>query len=108
MLYYSDLGREASVSEAGREIEVTYLAKGALANTTEENEMEEVYFSVKVYGLEITGCLSFGDGAAGREDIPLDDSRRHPCVFVFVITRSYSVMINENRCRSATVGRPRW
>ena len=24
--------------------------------------MEEVYFSIKVYGLEITDCLSFGDG----------------------------------------------
>lgn len=71
--------------------------------------MEEVYFSVKVYGLEITGCLSFGDGKAGGEGIPLDDSRRHPCVLVFVITRLYSVMINESRCRSATVERrPRW
>ena len=62
VLYYSVLGREALDSEAGQEIEVTYLAKGALSNTTEENEMEEAYFSVTVYGLGITGCLIFGDG----------------------------------------------
>jgi len=49
--------------------------------------MEEIYFSIKVYGLGITDCLSFADGKVDGEGIPLDDSRPHPCVFVFVITR---------------------
>ena len=40
-------------------LRVADLAKSALTNTTEENEMEEVYFSIKVYGLEITEYVSF-------------------------------------------------
>jgi len=32
-------------------LRVTDLAKSALPNTTEEDEMEEVYFSIKVYWL---------------------------------------------------------
>ena len=78
-------------------LRVADLAKSALPNTTEENEMEEVYFSIKVYGLGITVRLSFGDGTVDGEGIPLDDSRHHPCVFVFLITRWYSAMINESR-----------
>jgi len=57
--------REASVSVGDGECEVTDLAKSALADTTKENEMEEVYFSIEVYGLENTNCLSFGDGKVG-------------------------------------------
>lgn len=46
---------------------VADLAKSALTNTTEENEVEEVYVSIKVYGLEITEGLSSGDGKVDRE-----------------------------------------
>ena len=60
-------------------LRVADLAKSALTDTTEENEMEEVYFSIKVYGLEITECVSFlrlemgkvdGAGTSGRQQTP--------------------------------------
>jgi len=59
-------------------LRVPDLAKSALADTTEENEVEEVYFSIKVYGLEITACVSFlrwrwesrREDTSGRQQTP--------------------------------------
>jgi hypothetical protein len=80
--------RSVGIDRVGKSI-IVDLAKSALAYTTEENEMEEVDFSVKVYGLQTTDRLSFGAEKDDGKGLPLDDSRRHPFVFVLMITRLY-------------------